>query len=70
MHALQVARNARAHFHCMDGFQAARELIAVANLLADNLSYGHFHWGLSFGFSRTGTGTPSTKASERCEADD
>jgi len=29
VHALQVARNARTHFHGMDGFQAARELISV-----------------------------------------
>jgi hypothetical protein len=29
----------------MDGFQAACELITVADLLADDIRYAHFHWG-------------------------
>jgi hypothetical protein len=35
----------------MDGFQAACELITVADLLAYNFGYAHFHWGWSARFS-------------------
>ena len=48
VHTLQVAGNARAHFDGMHGFKAARELVIVADLFADNFRYANFHrrWSL------------------------
>src|SRR5712664_3014033 len=55
MHALQVAGNARANLDCVDCFKSARELVTVAQLLADNFRYAHFRRRWSLGLSRTGT---------------
>ncbi len=70
VHALQVAGNARAHFDCMHGFQAAGELVTVADLFADDFRHTHFRWHRSLGLSRSGTGAPGTEAGKRREADD
>jgi hypothetical protein len=55
MHALQVAGNARTILDGTDGFEAAGELIAVTDLLADYFRYAYFDWGGSLGLSRAGT---------------
>jgi hypothetical protein len=57
MHALQVAGNARTNLDCVDSFEAAGELITVADLLANYFGYAYFHrdWGWGLGLSRAGT---------------